>query len=564
MRNIHCFPSNYPIGGTPSKLPLEARHGSPFAHQAQIAYPDKLPMNRKQTDHFRHITLDTTPMPHSFRTMPLAHTIIAGDSRDMRELSSKSVHLIVTSPPYWQLKDYGANAQIGFNDTYETYVNWLNLVWEECFRVLHDGCRLCVNVGDQFARSTYYGRYKVIPIHAEIIRACENVGFDFMGQIIWQKNTTTNTTGGASVMGSFPTPRNGIVKLDFEYILLFKKNGTAPAPTSEQKENSKMTRQEWNTFFNGHWCFPGSRQEKHLAMFPEELPRRLIRMFSFPGETVLDPFMGSGTTAAAAHRLGRNSIGYEINPGFIPIIEEKIAAAGDIFSPPSVIVKNQGPPDGAVLAERVKRQQFPFIDVHKLDKKMDVKKLQYGSRIDAQNSPKREEFFTIKEVISTELIRLGNGLVVRLLGIKENPAVSDRAIAFLREKLKGGRVFLRHDTPMHDEQNNLLAYLYLANKTFINAHLIKKQSGVRRQLHPTPFARKIQPPVFRGATIRGTIRPNGITMIQPAKYSLDFGKKEKVLNCSCQTYQLSRPGKVGAVMALIRECRTATIEEWEN
>lgn len=132
------------------------------------------------------------------------HLIVNGDSRKMSELENQSVHLIITSPPYWQLKDYGSDDQIGFNDTYESYINNLNLVWKECYRVLHDGCRLCINIGDQFARSVYYGRYKVIPIHSEIIRFCETIGFDFMGQIIWQKVTTTNTTGGASVMGSFP------------------------------------------------------------------------------------------------------------------------------------------------------------------------------------------------------------------------------------------------------------------------------------------------------------------------------------------------------------------------
>ena len=111
----------------------------------------------------------------------------------MSELRDKSVHLIITSPPYWQLKDYGTDNQIGFNDSYENYINNLNLVWSECYRVLHDGCRLCINIGDQFARSVYYGRYKVIPIHSEIIRFCETAGFDFMGQIIWQKQTTMNT-----------------------------------------------------------------------------------------------------------------------------------------------------------------------------------------------------------------------------------------------------------------------------------------------------------------------------------------------------------------------------------
>ena len=107
------------------------------------------------------------------------HKVIIGDSRDMTELQNKSVHLVITSPQYWQLKDYGTSDQIGFNDSYEDYINNLNLVWKECSRVLSDGCRLCINIGDQFARSVYYGRYKIIPIRTEIIKFCETIDFDF-------------------------------------------------------------------------------------------------------------------------------------------------------------------------------------------------------------------------------------------------------------------------------------------------------------------------------------------------------------------------------------------------
>jgi site-specific DNA-methyltransferase (adenine-specific) len=399
------------------------------------------------------------------------HKIINGDSRQMSELKDRSVHLIITSPPYWQLKDYGTENQIGFNDSYESYINNMNLVWAECFRVLHDGCRLCINIGDQFARSVYYGRYKVIPIHSEIIRFCETVGFDFMGQIIWQKTTTMNTTGGGAVMGSFPCPRNGIVKLDFEYILLFKKQGNAPKPTQEQKDNSIMTVEEWNTYFNGHWYFCGAKQDKHLAMFPEELPRRLIRMFSFPNETVLDPFLGSGTTALAAKKLNRNSIGYEINASYIPIIKESIGG-NDAFMQVEIEIIKQ-PETALAFEEKIKELPYLFTDTHKLDKKIDVKRLQYGSKIDTESNGQREEFFTVKEIINPELVRLNNGLVVRLIGIKQNPAINVEATEFLRKKLKGRRVFLRYDAIKYDSENRLMAYLYLENKTFINAHLLK-------------------------------------------------------------------------------------------
>lgn len=404
--------------------------------------------------------------------MKTHHKIINGDSRQMTELADNSVHLAITSPPYWQLKDYGTDNQIGFHDSYENYINNLNLVWKECYRTLHNGCRLCVNIGDQFARAVYYGRYKVIPIREEIIKFCETIGFDYMGAIIWQKVTTSNTTGGGVQMGSYPYPRNGILKLDYEFILIFKKLGDSPKPTKEQKEVSKMTAEEWNTFFAGHWNFAGARQSGHIAMFPEELPRRLIKMFSFVGETVLDPFAGSGTTALAAKNTDRNSVGFEINPEFIPIIKQKWEVQQNDLNGTTYEFLQQKPIN-TDFEKEIQKLPYIFKDPHTLDKKIDVKKLQFGSKIDKDSSTKREELFTVKEVISPEIIRLSNDLTVKLLGVKEDPIINCKATSFLIEKTKGKRVFLKYDHVKHDSENNLLCYLYLENKTFINAHLIK-------------------------------------------------------------------------------------------
>ncbi len=143
-----------------------------------------------------------------------------------------------------------------------------------------------------------------------------------MGAIIWQKKTTSNTTGGASLMGSYPYPKNGVLPIDYEFILLFKKLGNAPKPSKEIKERSKMTKEEWKAYFNGHWNFGGAKQDGHIAMFPEELPKRLIKMFSYVGDTALDPFLGSGTTSLAARNQNRNSVGYEINPEFVSVAEK--------------------------------------------------------------------------------------------------------------------------------------------------------------------------------------------------------------------------------------------------
>jgi site-specific DNA-methyltransferase (adenine-specific) len=400
------------------------------------------------------------------------HKIINGDSREMPELRDNSMHLAITSPPYWQLKDYGAGNQIGFHDSYEAYINNLNLVWKECYRVLHSGCRLCVNIGDQFARSVYYGRYKVIPIREEIIKFCEIIGFDYMGAIIWQKVTTTNTTGGGVQMGSYPYPRNGILKLDYEFILIFKKLGDAPKPTREQKEASKMSAEEWNTFFAGHWNFGGAKQTNHIAMFPEELPRRLIKMFSFVGENILDPFGGSGTTSLAAKNLGRNSATFEINPEFIPILKEKIGATQyDLDGTSYDFIQREARETN--FNEQILQLPYIYQDPHKLDKKLDIKKLQFGSRLDKAGNGKREEFFTIKEVISPELLRLNNDLTIRLIGIKTDEQINGKATEFLQEKTRGKRVFLKYDTVKYDSEDHLRCYLYLENKTFLNAHLIK-------------------------------------------------------------------------------------------
>jgi len=410
------------------------------------------------------------------------HKIIIGDSRAMREVPDESVHLVVTSPPYWQLKDYGNHGQVGFDDSYEDYINNLNLVWNECRRVLHPGCRLCVNIGDQFARSVYYGRYKVIPIRTEIIKFCETVGFDYMGAIIWQKVTTTHTTGGATIMGSYPFPRNGILKIDYEFILIFKKPGKPPRVSQEIKEKSKLSHKEWNEYFAGHWNFPGEKQDKHLAMFPEELPGRLIRMFTFTGDTVLDPFLGSGTTSLAAKNRERSSVGYEINGEFLPVIREKLGInQNSLFDDHSFKIIRQ---KIARADNKKAKEGLPYIfrDPVKFDKKVDPRKFRFGSKVDNRDYS-REEYYRVKDVLSPAMLILDNGLKIRLLGVEEIKEKKSLAISYLKSKTKGQKIFLKFDSIKYDEDNNLLCYLYLSNKTFINAHLIKNgMAKVNNQL----------------------------------------------------------------------------------
>jgi modification methylase len=462
--------------------------------------------------------------------MPTQHKIIIGDARRIEQLADTSVHLVVTSPPYWQLKDYGSNRQIGFHDSYEEYINNLNLVWLECYRVLHNGCRMCINIGDQFARSVYYGRYKVIPIRTEIIKFCETIGMDYMGAIIWQKVTTTNTTGGATIMGSFPYPRNGILKIDYEFILIFKKQGKPPAVDKNIKKLSRLSTADWNTYFSGHWKFPGEKQHKHLAMFPLELPYRLIRMFSFVDDTVLDPFLGSGTTSLAAKILDRNSIGYEINPAFIKIIRNKLKIPARKTADNCIYELIRNTPAKQNFQSDLNILPYRFTDPHRMNRRFNMAKKNsavspdfnsipsphhvipakvvsnslasntsplpqdvipakagiylpkgvskpnfktYGSKISSVKPLSQFRYFKVREILSPEKIKLNNGKTIRLLGIAENPRYRRQAVKFLQHKGRSQNVYLKFDPKREAETGDLQAYVYLKNRTFLNAHLIK-------------------------------------------------------------------------------------------
>jgi len=247
-------------------------------------------------------------------------------SETMEEILDDSIQLIVTSPPYGKIKDYGNQNQIGFFGTFDDYFKRLKQVWSECYRVLEPQCRIVINIGDQYLRTSEFGRYRVLSIASKIITDCLDLGFDYLGDIIWQKISTTNTTGGCSLMGSIYYPRNGLLTYDYEHILIFKKfqgkNKKKVDPII--KEMSKIPLSEWKKWFTGHWKFPGVVQKEHIAMFPEELPYRIIRMFSNIGDTVLDPFLGSGTTLKVAKSLFRNGIGYELNKEYKKIVDNKV------------------------------------------------------------------------------------------------------------------------------------------------------------------------------------------------------------------------------------------------
>ncbi|MDD4279144.1 MAG: site-specific DNA-methyltransferase [Candidatus Sumerlaeales bacterium] len=253
----------------------------------------------------------------------------------MHRVCDASIELVVTAPPMWNsVEDADAGG------TYENYVNTLNLTWSACMRVLREGCRLCVCAGDHFIRQNEYGRFKAVSPRTEIVRFCEAIGFDFMGSIVCQRFTPQRTSAGTFIAGSYPYPRNGIIKLDCAHILVFRKPGEAPPITKEMKDASRMTRKEWTTFFNGHWYLRESHHTS-LTQMPAAIPDRLIRMFSFAGETVLDPFGTDGTTATVAAQLGRQSVSYRPTRAGVSEVENRVLEFNLLDSPLTVSVQTE-------------------------------------------------------------------------------------------------------------------------------------------------------------------------------------------------------------------------------
>ncbi len=260
------------------------------------------------------------------------HRIVHGDAREMPELAEESVHLVVTSPPYFDLIDYTdtstTDGQLGNLREYEGFLAELAKVWSRCFDVLVPGGRLCVVVGDVCVSRRQAGRHFVIPLHADIARACTDAGFDYLTPIYWSKiaNMSTEVGGSARFLGK-PYEPNGIIKNDVEYILLLRKPGRYRKPTKAQRALSILDPEDHRRWFRSVWTDVRgeSRKAGHPAPFPSELARRLIEMFSFVGDTVLDPFWGTGSTTHAAVHASRSSVGYEIENSYIDIGRRRLS-----------------------------------------------------------------------------------------------------------------------------------------------------------------------------------------------------------------------------------------------
>lgn len=275
------------------------------------------------------------------RSIPTNHTIFRADARDVR-LEDESVHLVLTSPPYWTLKEYEeTDGQLGHVEDYNTFLDELDRVWDNCFHALVPGGRLICVVGDVcLSRRKNKGRHTVVPLHASIQERCRTIGFDNLSPIIWHKisNAAHEVENGSSFLGK-PYEPNAIIKNDIEFILMERKPGGYRQPTEAERLLSVISEENYQCWFQQIWTgLTGASTRNHPAPYPVELAVRLIRMFSFVGDTVLDPFWGTGTTSLAAMSWGRNSVGVEVNPNYLRYAAKRLQNSKNMFVQSEVVI----------------------------------------------------------------------------------------------------------------------------------------------------------------------------------------------------------------------------------
>lgn len=263
------------------------------------------------------------------RSLPTSHDLHNRDCRDLSIIPDGSVHLVLTSPPYWTLKEYNDSpGQLGHVEDYAGFLRELDKVWKHCYRVLVPGGRLVCVVGDVcLSRRKNNGRHTVVPLHASIQEHCRELGFDNLSPIIWEKiaNAVYEADGNGGGFLGKPYEPNSVIKNDIEFILMERKPGGYRSPTLETRVLSVISAENYQLWFQQIWRgVTGASTRHHPAPFPIELAERLVRMFSFVGDTVLDPFLGTGTTTVAAARWGRNSIGCELDPEYFELASTRI------------------------------------------------------------------------------------------------------------------------------------------------------------------------------------------------------------------------------------------------
>jgi modification methylase len=301
------------------KKPRRRAPGLPLEDNTPEGLKALLEANR----HYREVAW---PAPYNRTT----HHLRLGDARDLSWIPDSSVHLVVTSPPYWTLKDYtpGNQDQMGHFEDYEHFLSELDQVWTECKRVLAGGGRICCVVGDVCIPRKRGGRHYLVPLHSDIQVRARKVGLDCLQPILWNKiaNGATEVEGNGAGFYGKPYQPGGIIKNDIEYILFLRKGGEYRSTSTLQKALSMLTREEMKSWQRSIWSDlrGASTRDGHPAPYPVELAERLIKLFSFAGDTVLDPFAGTGSTSQAAIITGRNSIANEIEPAYVEIARQRI------------------------------------------------------------------------------------------------------------------------------------------------------------------------------------------------------------------------------------------------
>ncbi|MCE0524127.1 MAG: site-specific DNA-methyltransferase [Methylacidiphilales bacterium] len=267
--------------------------------------------------------MNTSTLPELGATK---HMLCLGNAQNLSFIKDESIHLVITSPPYWSLKRYNEHPeQFGHIRDYEDFLSQIEKVGREVYRILAPGGRLVCVVGDVCLSRKENGRHVVVPLHADICVQCRKIGFDNLNPIIWHKisNASYEVTNGSKFLGK-PYEPNAIIKNDIEFILMQRKSGGYRKPTEAMRDASRISKPDFNKWFQQFWTLTGASTREHPAPFPLELANRLVRMFSFVGDTVLDPFAGTGTTLVAALKADRNSIGVEIDPHYFNMAKARL------------------------------------------------------------------------------------------------------------------------------------------------------------------------------------------------------------------------------------------------
>ena len=265
---------------------------------------------------------------NAIRQVPTDHKLINKDATEL-QLPEESVHLVLTSPPYWTLKQYREHdKQLGHVVDYDEFLKKLDAVWTACYKALVPGGRLICVVGDVcLSRRKNNGRHMVVPLHASIQERCRKIGYDNLAPIIWHKiaNASYEAPNGTTFLGK-PYEPNAVIKNDIEFILMQRKSGGYRAPDLSTRVLSLIRSENHKEWFQQIWeGVTGASTRNHPAPYPLPLASRLVQMFSFVGDTVLDPFMGTATTNLAAAHAGRNSIGVEVDSHYFEISANRMS-----------------------------------------------------------------------------------------------------------------------------------------------------------------------------------------------------------------------------------------------